>query len=747
MRAVSLLFTLFAAGGAIAAGPAAVGSKAPSALSVTLSNDADPAIAGSDVLYTATATGGSGGYTYRWDIDGDGTTDKTTTGNTLIARFNRETQVNASVVVRDGNGSEGSAQHAVSVVAHRVRLQSALGEPVQVCGDGDAVIEPGERWRFDAVLSNAGARSTAADAYTLISKSTSDSIPGAIRDNFGYALTDSTQGGQCSYQFIDIRTQVSALQLTASGSEPANNEGRSGVLDLGFLGGSFNFYGQTISQLVMSTNGYLGTSDATTGADFNNVCGAVPNADNNGKRLQVLHDDLVVSPTGGLRWAAFTECPRPSGIAPSTQACFVFQWNGMGIYAGAGATPIGDFNFQAVIYPQSWQIVYQYQNGIPNNGVGATVGILDPATSQLTASCNQPRVAAPVAFCFYHPRRLPIESGDLTKLRLENPFVASGDLQPGATRPFSSFFSLEPDTACGSRFRVDVAGTADANSGNNLGGTHEFEVGTTGNCNITQNCALSLPPTINLRPGVFFNPRRDGNGLVAHVVPVAGQLPIFFAAWYTGDRNRSPIWYVVQGRLQDNQVVAPILRVTRDLAAPGFAVTRDTVGSARVQLLGAEKILFSYTLDSDPVGGTEILTHGFQGLASSSPNRTGTWFFGQEDGWGQTFDSYVTGGVAREFITTYLYDAAGEPRWVLADGLASDLGNLPTKAFQVHCPSCGWIDFADSERSAGTMRRQFVAPNSGNLTTQFVLPLPMIGTWSRNQVPISILTPVLTEQP
>ena len=163
--------------------------------------------------------------------------------------------------------------------------------------------------------------------------------------------------------------------------------------------------------------------------------------------------------------------------------------------------------------------------------------------------------------------------------------------------------------------------------------------------------------------------------------------------------------------------------------------------------LGAEKMLFNYTLDSDPLGGIEILTHGFQNLPSPSPNRTGVWFYGQEDGWGQTYDSYVTGGVAREFITTYLYDAAGQPRWVLADGLADDINDLPTKAFQVHCPSCGWIDFADSERSAGTMRRAFVAPNAGNLTTEFVLPTPMLGNWSRFNVPISILTPVQAEQP
>ncbi len=282
----------------------------------------------------------------------------------------------------------------------------------------------------------------------------------------------------------------------------------------------------------------------------------------------------------------------------------------------------------------------------------------------------------------------------------------------------------------------------DDQSGNFLNSTREFLVGADGNCNVSSNCAVSVPPNVNLRPGAFFNPRRPGNGLVSHVVPVQGQLPVFFAAWYTGAADRTPIWYIVQGRVQDNQVVAPILRVTRDTSATGFSVQREAVGNATVQFVSAEKIVFNYFLDSTLEGGTEILSHGFQGLVAASPNRTGTWFYALEDGWGQTYDSYVTGGVARDFITTYLYDAAGQPRWVLTDGLASDTAALPTKSFRVHCPSCGWFDFFDSEQSAGTMRRSWVAPNSGTLSTGFTLPAPMSGNWNRTEIPISILTPV-----
>ena len=714
-------------------------------LRVNLSSDSDPVIAGRDVIYTASANGGSPPYSYSWDIDGDGNIDKVTTGNTLLARFNRETQFTASVRVRDSVGALASGLRSLSVLAHRVQAQTA-NAPVQVCGDGDSTIEPGERWRFDRNLINAGQRPTGAGALGLFSKAAVDSLSSAPRDGFGYAVTDSSQGATCGYQFIDISTSVAALPLTAAGSAAANDDGRSGVLDLTSINGAFSFYGQTVSQVVMSTNGYINTSAATTGGDFFNVCSGPLDADSNGARMQVLHDDLVA---GSLRSAAFAQCPRPSVVGVANQRCLVFQWNNTGLYTSATTSPSGNFDFQAVVYPQTGQIIYQYRNAIPGDGDGATVGIVNPSTAgqQLNASCNQPQVSAARAVCFFNPQSLPSAAADLSKVRLESAVVDLAALPTNATKAVSTLVSIEQSASCGSRYRVGLAGSADRDSGNSQNDMQEFTVGASGQCDVSTLCPISLPPTVNLRPGVFFNPQRPGNGVVSHVVPVAGQLPTFFAAWYTGAPDRTPIWYIVQGQVQDNQVVAPILKATRNLGAPSFSISTERVGTARLQLLSAEQLLFNYRFDANNESGTEILNHGFQGLSSPAPNRTGTWFFGQEDGWGQTYDSYLANNMAREFITTYLYDDAGQPRWVLTDGPAADRGDLPSKSFKIQCPSCGWIDFFDSERSAGSMRREFVAPNSGTLSTQFVLPSPMVGVWNRNAVPISILTPVQPERP
>ncbi len=715
------------------------GTGTCSAPTVTLTATS-PVAAGSDVSYTAAASGGSGsGYTYAFDIDGDGNIDKTQTTPTVIARYNREQSFNASVRVRDGAGCEVTVQRAMVVTSHRIRPAAAFSAPTQVCGDGDAVVEPGERWRLTADLVNDGQLATTAQAISLYSKSAADVLAGASRDQFGYAVTSNAQSSVCGYQFVDITNQADPQPLFAAGQVAASDDGRTGQLPLSGEN-TFQFYGQLIDRVVMSTNGYLGTSEATTGGDWANGCGITPDSDNNGRRMQVLHDDLVA---GSLRAAAYTSCPRPSEVAPVDQRCLVFQWNNMGAFTSNTTPPAGNFDFQIIVYPITWQIIYQYRNAIPNNGSGATVGILNPGQTgqQLNFSCNQASLAPQRSVCFYHPQKLPGTASDLTKIRLENPVINLGAVASGASQSTSTIFAVDPTAVCGSRFRLGFAGTADENSGNVLSQTRDITIGADGNCQVIQNCPTALLPTVNLRPGAFFNARRPGNGVVAHVVPRPGELPTFFAAWFTGTPLREPTWYIISGVVQDNQVVAPVLRATRNVNAATFTVNLTPVGTARMHFLGSERVLFNYQLDNTGESGSELLTHSLQGLAPSVPNRTGTWFFAQEDGWGQTYDSFLAGAAPRDFIATYLYDATGTPRWVLTEGSGTDTGDMPTVVYNIHCPRCGWIDFADSARNIGTLRRSFSSPSNGVLSTNFTLPASYAGSWTRNNVPIVILTP------
>lgn len=714
------------------------GQSSCAAPSVSLSASADPVAAGADVTFTATASGGSGsGYSYAFDIDGDGIYDREGSANSVLARYVAQNQFNVRVRVRDGAGCEAIVQRAVSVVAPRLELAGAIPAPVQVCGDDDAVIEPGERWRVDVPVRNAGQRAFAANALALATKAEPDTLAGLRSDSYGYRVTDSAAGGSCDYQFVDITNEVAPLNLTPAGAVSANDDGRSPVLDLAGSNVAFRFYDGQVTQAVMSTNGYIGLSAATDGGAFSNTCGST-GSNEDGGRLMALHDDLIA---GSLRAAVYSQCPRASEVGDATQRCAVFQWNNVGFYNGAGAPPVGNFDFQAIVYPDTWQIVYQFRNAIPGNGDGATVGIVG-APSRLDYSCNQPVVTTPRAVCQYHPLKPPRAEAELGKLRLEQPVQALAGLAPGATTTLSIPFAVEPSTACGSRYRVGLFAAADGDHGSIVDATREIEVGASGNCSIAQACAASPPATVAMRPGAFLNPKRPGNGLVAHVVPIPGQLPTFFGAWYTGTAARQPTWYVVQGSLQDGQVDAPVLRFTRNTSAANFSVRSETAGRARVQVLGAEELLFAYALDGG-VGRAERMLHGFTGIQNGNPNRTGVYFHAPESGWGQTYDSYRL-GADREFIATYLYDGNGSPYWVLTDAEAAATGDLATNAYRVHCPGCGWTEFLDTVTPAGTMGRSFTAPGTATLNTNFVLPAPATGSWIRNAIPIQILTPVQT---
>lgn len=709
---------------------------------LSLAASADPVAAGADVVYTATASGGSGsGYSYAFDIDGDGRFDREGSQNTAIARYDAQAQFNVRVRVRDGAGCEAVAQRAVSVVAPRLELAAPIPPPVQLCGDNDAVIEPGERWRLDVPVRNAGQRAFAADALALATRADADTLAGLRGDSYGYRVSDSAAGGSCAYQFVDLTEVVNPLPLTPAGAVSASDDGRSPVLDLSGSGVAFRFYDDEITRAVMSTNGYIGLSADTTGGAFSNSCGSTGSGEDGG-RLMALHDDLIA---GALRAAVYSQCPRPSEVGEANQRCAVFQWSNMGRYVSVSAPPAGNFDFQAIVYPDTWQIVYQYRNAIPGDGDSATVGIVG-TPARLDYSCNQPVVTSSRAVCQYHPQRPPRGSADLGRLKLETPTAPLAGLAPGAaaTVPVSVF--VDPATACGSRYRVGLHAAADGDHGSLLDALREIQVGEAGNCNVSQACASNPVGLDPLRPGAFLNPKRPGNGLVAHVVPIPGQLPTFFGAWYTGTPERQPTWYVVQGSVQDGQVDAPILRFTRDTAASTFSVRSQTVGRAKVQVLGSEQLLLAYAFDGG-VARAERMVHGFGGIANGSPNRTGVYFHAPESGWGQTYDSYRLGGVDREFIATYLYAGNGVPYWVLADAEAANAGALATNAYRVHCPGCGWTEFLDTVTPAGTMSRSFTAPGAATLSTQFVLPAPASGNWTRNAIPIQILTPVQAGNP
>ena len=206
-------------------------------------------------------------------------------------------------------------------------------------------------------------------------------------DAFGYVYADSTTD-QCAFDFIDISGTGNSVLAGDDMGVPVN-----------LPGPALDFYGETVTDIGFTTNGYLSTDPADTGPDLSNDCPLpVSPSTGGGGRYYPLQDDLITA--DGL-FEYFPVCPRPSG-AVANEGCYVFQWNGAEHFGGGGEL----FSFQAVLYDTSFAIVYQYGAGNPEQGSGSTTGIQNLAASDgLTYACDAitPITAGDGAACFYHP--------------------------------------------------------------------------------------------------------------------------------------------------------------------------------------------------------------------------------------------------------------------------------------------------------------------------------------------------------
>jgi lysyl endopeptidase len=691
--------------------------------------------ADSDISFATQVSGGTAPYRYEWDFDGDGITDRSSGEGTLSTRYNRPLSINASVRVVDAASCSRVVTRALDISGHDVRMNATRG-PEQICGDGDTSFDPGERWRIVGELTNSST-ATSAQALAQFAAGTAGGGSGALSnaDAGGYRYSDSA--ASCPKAFVDMSAQPA---LTLTPSRPgftANDDGRTAVINLG--ANAFEFYGTQVSSIILSTNGYftLNPSAGFTGEDFEPNCGNNPAADS-GKRIRPLHADLSVASVKAL---ALGNCPRPSTVGAANQSCIVLEWNQAEFLDSSfNATP-GKFDMQALIYPQTKQIVFQYRGVLnPTFLPEAVSGLMNDASPAFNYQClNQGPASASVdrAVCFFAAGNQP-QTGVSTSLVLTKPTSSIGALASGATTTASAEIAIPANAACGSSSSVSFIGVADERSHSTI--ARDLPVNIPAACNVVNNCPV--PASVALRGGSFYNRLRSGNGLVAFVIPrTPPALPAFFGAWFTGEKNRSPTWYIVQGDIQGNSSNASIFRLKRTSDSP-FTTASTEVGTAQISMLEREKMLFSYQFTSGSEAGTrgiELMQHLLRGLAPAAPDITGHYYNQSQSGWGQTYESYVQNGTASQFILSYLYDAAGNPRWIVAQEPDS-LGTLPASALQVHCPSCSWLDAGPTGVSVGTLTRQFQGFGNGTVGLQINLPAPYAGPWTRSNFAIEALS-------
>ncbi|OFV82296.1 MAG: hypothetical protein A2Y78_04635 [Acidobacteria bacterium RBG_13_68_16] len=251
-------------------------------------------------------------------------------------------------------------------------------------------------------------------AAAIDSSAQAPSGANGTRDSFGYVVYDQSQPG-CTYSFVDIRATGAPVSFTAPYRDPgldppADDDGGAAIA----LGAPLQFYGATVSQLMMSTNGYLATAtslDGDDGRDFSNDAPlpAVPGHTTSvsgqqifgvAGRLMPYHDDLAAGGTGTAQQQYFPVCPRDSGTVTG-EPCTVLQWSDWGFARGVPGT----FSFQALLYHSSNAIAFQFAPLDPSGGASATVGIQDSeARVGLQYAANQSgAVPGGTSVCFYEP--------------------------------------------------------------------------------------------------------------------------------------------------------------------------------------------------------------------------------------------------------------------------------------------------------------------------------------------------------
>ncbi|MGA9332756.1 MAG: PKD domain-containing protein [Rudaea sp.] len=322
-------------------------------------------------------------------------------------------------------------------------------------------------------------------------------------------------------------------------------------------------------------------------------------------------------------------------------------------------------------------------------------------------------------------------------MTIETPLIALPTLTPGASTWVYVDYAISPDAACGSPVAIDYIGTVDDNGfgGERATVTAHTLAGST-ECHAQTMCPARVVP-VTPHAGNYFDPKRGGNGMTVVLTPVADSDPIFFGAWFTGDAQRRPSWFVVNAALHGKQVNTALYQTHQDV--PGqYPVPVSSVGTAQVSLVSTDKFVYTWSRDGKSGGAVYVP------VVADPARSVRSWYNPTQSGWGsfdELYPAYGSGGLPFAFNLTYIYDAAGNPRWTTgSDSSYRDGDSLQELVVRPTCPGCVWLDYLIGTQTAGTLRYNFTG-SSERVTTDIAFPSDYAGSWIRDDFGIVPLVP------
>ena len=677
---------------------------------VSIDASANSVGVGELVTFAANVSGSTSGYTFEWDFNDDGFPEAT--GQSVETHFPGVGTQTVSVTIDDGQNCQVKETRGQEVTGPVIELTD-VGTPDQLCGDNDAVIEPGERWRIPVEFTNTGDAS--GEAYGVFTAATGTAKLLSLADG-GYDAADETASG-CRYSAVDISGSGQQLDMVGG------NDDGAAVVQLGGYG--LSLFGDRVGQVAMSTNGYLSLDATDDGGDWSNDCPlpARPNLGSlSGSRIMALHDDLVID---DAYYQYFDTCPRsPDG--GGSDACHVFQWSGAGFFVSNQA-PDGDFDVVALVYVGSGDIVYQYSGDNPRAGASGTIAVQSGGQeSAATYSCS---IDTGDDATLINRRAVCMSAPSVTRAGIvsERPALNLGALSSGQSTTGNVDFALDEDMSCGSRIALDFRGAVHADGFSDTGESHVAAAqlgGDGGTCDNTVSCPADPVPAVVPDNGILYNPNRSGNGMEVQTV---GEFVALL--WYTARPDHKPIWYFNAGRYGTNQVVSDLKRFQFNGQFTASDPSSEIVGESIVTWLTPRDVLFLWDF-GDGAWGEQMIWFRTDNDDDPDPDVTRQWFNPDESGWGFVFNRQDD----TDIQTMYIYDAVGDPVWLLNPNVYESGVGVMRTFLDVHCPGCPWTPARPAD--SGSIEFDFSAPDAGTVTVDIDLAPPLNGQWQRTDMDI-----------
>ncbi len=227
--------------------------------------------------------------------------------------------------------------------------------------------------------------------------------------------------------------------------------------------------------------------------------------------------------------------------------------------------------------------------------------------------------------------------------------------------------------------------------------------------------------------GLWFNPATNGRGFDIQVFD--NRLSVI---WYTYDAQGLPTWYLSSGDINGFEYAGGFDKTQLN---PDGSFSLENVGSLEISFNDERNARVNWQIGNNQ--GSEDIQWLVWSFNEEVDNYTGLWGRPDAPGWGLSVATIGEVSVA----IPYVYDSAGEPRWLLSSSVnTSSPLNFSLSAFfsDTLCPSCSGVSSFTSS-PAGTMVLDLSDPKTWKSDLQ--LPTPISGEWILNDTEITRYSP------